>query len=117
MWLARDKDEELYLFSEKPSKREEFWLMSSATTTVIQLPSELFPEVKWEDEEPKEIVLKNDVEKQDNLDIPEEDDYCKYHFMILKKNSDGKLFCNDCLTNCIHRKTGTYNYLIKKNSK
>ena len=71
MWIARDKDEELYLFSEKPSKREEFWLMSSATTTVIQLSSELFPEVKWEDEEPKEIVLKNDVEKQDNLDIPE----------------------------------------------
>ena len=32
--------------------------MSSATTTVIQLPSELFPEVKWEDEEPKELVLK-----------------------------------------------------------
>lgn len=48
MWIARDKDEELYLFSEKPSKREEFWLMSSATTTVIQLPSGLFPEVKWE---------------------------------------------------------------------
>lgn len=87
MWLARDKDGELYLFSEKPSKREEFWLMSRGTITVIQLPSELFPEVKWEDEEPKEIVLKNDVEKQDNLDIPEEDDYCKYHFMILKKNS------------------------------
>ena len=36
----------------------------------------------WEDEEPKEIVLKNDVEKQDNLDIPEEDDYCKYHNIL-----------------------------------
>lgn len=58
MWIARDKDEELYLFSERPSKREEFWLMSSATTIVIQLPSELFPEVKWEDEEPKELILK-----------------------------------------------------------
>ena len=64
MWLARDKDGELYLFLEKPSKREEFWLMSrgTGTITVIQLPSELFPEVKWEDEEPKEIVLKNDVD-------------------------------------------------------
>ena len=58
MWLARDKDGELYLFSEKPSKREEFWLMSRGTITVIQLPSELFPEVKWEDEEPRELVLK-----------------------------------------------------------
>ena len=56
MWIARDKDEELYLFSEKPSKREEFWLMSRGT--VIQLPSELFPEVKWEDEEPRELILK-----------------------------------------------------------
>ena len=58
-WVARDKDEELYLFSEKPSKREEFWSMSSATTTVIQLPSKLFPEVKWSDEEPRELVLKS----------------------------------------------------------
>ena len=58
MWIARDKDKELYLFSEKPSKREEFWLMSRGTITVIQLPSELFPEVKWEDEEPRELVLK-----------------------------------------------------------
>lgn len=58
MWLARDKDGELYLFSEKPSKREEFWLMSRGTITVIQLPSELFPEVKWSDEEPRELVLK-----------------------------------------------------------
>lgn len=56
MWIARDKDGELYLFSEKPSKREEFWLMSRGT--VIQLPSELFPEVKWEDEEPRELFLK-----------------------------------------------------------
>ena len=32
--------------------------MSSATTTVIQLPSGLFPEVKWEDEEPRELILK-----------------------------------------------------------
>ena len=63
MWLARDKDKELYLFSEKPSKREEFWLMSSATTTVIQLPSGLFPEVKWEDEEPRELILRPIEEK------------------------------------------------------
>ena len=56
MWIARDKDGELYLFSEKPSKREEFWLMSRGT--VIQLLSELFPEVKWEDEEPRELFLK-----------------------------------------------------------
>ena len=63
MWIARDKDEELYLFSEKPSKREEFWLMSSATTTVTQLPSELFPEVKWEDEEPRELILRPIEEK------------------------------------------------------
>ena len=58
MWIARDKDEELYLSSEKPSKGEEFWLMNCATTIVIQLPSELFPEVKWEDSEPTELILK-----------------------------------------------------------
>ena len=34
--------------------------------------------------------------------------------MILKKNREGKLFCNDCLTNGIHKKTVTSNYLVKK---
>lgn len=63
MWIARDKDGELYLFSEKPSKREELWGMSRRTIIVIQLPSELFPEVKWEDEEPRELVLKPIKEK------------------------------------------------------
>ena len=58
MWIARDKDGELYLFSKKPYKKEEFWNMSWGTITVLQLPSELFPEVKWEDEEPRELVLK-----------------------------------------------------------
>lgn len=58
MWIARGKDRKLYLFSEKPSKRGEFWLISRRITTVIQLPSELFPEVKWEDEEPRELILK-----------------------------------------------------------
>ena len=58
MWIARDKNGELYLFSKKPSKREESWLMSRGTITVLQLPSELFPEVKWSDEEPRELVLK-----------------------------------------------------------
>lgn len=58
MWITRDKDKELYLSSEKPYKGKEFWLMNCATTTVIQLPSELFPEIKWEDEEPRELILK-----------------------------------------------------------
>ena len=58
MWIARDKDEELYLFSKKPYKKEDYWSNSMGTITVLQLPSELFPEVKWEDEEPRELVLK-----------------------------------------------------------
>ena len=56
-WVARDKDGELYLFSEKHFKRGDFWL-SSTTATNIQVPSRLFPEVKWEDEEPRELILK-----------------------------------------------------------
>ena len=64
MWIARDKDEKLYLFSKKPSKGEGIWLISRGTITVIQLPSELFPEVKWSDEEPRELVLKPINEEQ-----------------------------------------------------
>lgn len=58
MYVARDKDSRLYLFSEKPSKRGYFWMMNNIKREVIQLPNDLFPEVKWEDEEPRELILK-----------------------------------------------------------
>ena len=47
MYIARDKDGDLYLYKKQPVKYSE---------------SSLFPEVKWEDEEPTEVEL---VKKED----------------------------------------------------
>lgn len=62
MWIARDKDGDLYIFTLRPSKRERFWI--NPKSEFIELPSCLFPEVKWEDKEPRELVLKPIKEEQ-----------------------------------------------------
>lgn len=59
MYVARDKDNDLILFTERPQKATdyEFWLPTKHCFDWIRLDSELFPEVKWEDEEPTEVEL------------------------------------------------------------
>lgn len=56
MWLARDKDGELFLFTSKPEKRSILWDSISARKNFMFI-EDLFPEVKWEDEEPTEVEL------------------------------------------------------------
>ena len=60
MWIARDKNQMLYVFEEKPIKNERFeiWSPLSADENFMDINPNLFPEVKWEDEEPRELVLK-----------------------------------------------------------
>lgn len=55
MWIARDEDGELFCYAVKPCKRPRFWMGDNDN---IQLPDNWFPEVKWEDEEPRELILK-----------------------------------------------------------
>lgn len=55
MWIARDKDESLWLFEEKPYKGRYVWYNGS---TNYRTNEKLFPEIRWEDEEPRELVLK-----------------------------------------------------------
>ena len=52
-YVARDKDGALYTYVIKPTKGSRVWLYGGK---YIWLPSELFPDVKWSDEEPTEIV-------------------------------------------------------------
>lgn len=56
MWIARDKDRLLHGFEYKPSKN--FYSWYSTVGWVTTLPSYAFPEVKWEDKEPRELILK-----------------------------------------------------------
>ena len=55
MWIARDKDGLLHVYEKKPIKTIYAWYAPCGSTS---LPSYLFPEIKWEDEEPRELVLK-----------------------------------------------------------
>jgi hypothetical protein len=54
MWIARDKNNRLHIFSAKPSRIFNYWQGLDRTS----IPCFLFSEIKWEDEEPRELVLK-----------------------------------------------------------
>ena len=60
MWVARDKDNELYLYRDKPIKRTDNIISKWITTSfnVIHIDSDLFPSVKWEDKEPTRVTIR-----------------------------------------------------------
>lgn len=55
-WVARDKDGLLYLYLAKPRKYQSKWL-PNIRFAYFDINRELFPEVKWEDEEPTELTF------------------------------------------------------------
>lgn len=56
MWVARDKDNSLYLYDTKPKKhRNNAW--DSDGDGIVHIDDNLFPEVKWEDDEPLEVDI------------------------------------------------------------
>ena len=62
MWLARDSDGELFMYDVKPVKKEDLGVWGFDWDTPqgdsCEINSDMFPEVKWSDEEPRELVLK-----------------------------------------------------------
>lgn len=58
MYVARDKNGTLWLYSEKPWREEDCGLWFSDSTNIMQINSEEFPQLKWEDE-PIEVKLIN----------------------------------------------------------
>ena len=64
-WVARDKDGMLFLYLAKPRKYQRKWLPNIGAD-YFEINRELFPEVKWEDEEPTELTFTvKDKMKQD----------------------------------------------------
>ena len=60
LWITRDKDGELYVYLMRPhkSKLKLSWLPDSDDDYWIRLGSyNIFPSVKWEDEEPTEAYI------------------------------------------------------------
>jgi hypothetical protein len=62
LWIARDKDEPLYLYGEKPKLSESsdgIWVCSqyNMPAEVMSLPIGMFPEVTFENS-PQEVEIK-----------------------------------------------------------
>ena len=56
MWLARDENGDLWLFTQKPSKVKDKWAGILGTRRG-ELSRTMFPEVKWSDNEPTKVKL------------------------------------------------------------
>lgn len=59
MWIARDKNGLVWIFDTKPVKDRHEWILPNGTghySAIDELDS--FEGVKWEDEEPRELILK-----------------------------------------------------------
>jgi hypothetical protein len=59
MFLARDKNKDLYLFNERPQRGKEcWWAEAGVDGTYLRLDKALFPEVTWEsDPMPVDLVV------------------------------------------------------------
>ena len=57
-FIARDSDDKLFLYTPNhPIKAEKEWKIASKLDDLFTIDEDLFPEVKWEDEEPTEINI------------------------------------------------------------
>ena len=57
MYLARDKNNDLYLFNELPNRGNECWQATSGVDgTYLRLDKLLYPEVTW-DLEPLKVTI------------------------------------------------------------
>lgn len=57
-FLARDSDRRLFLYSPNPPiKKITQWISLDGRSSIFKIDDDLFPEVKWEDEEPTEINI------------------------------------------------------------
>lgn len=55
LWIARDENYDLYAYTDKPLKCSSYW---NVLDTTFKLPTEAFPSVKWEDDEPTRAYLR-----------------------------------------------------------
>lgn len=70
VWLARDKNGDLFVYSSAPFKGECIWSPQSTNINTMELKSDKFPTVKWEDDEPIEayITLANEPQQKKEID-------------------------------------------------
>jgi hypothetical protein len=55
-WVARDRSGKIFLYRDKPRKDTNQWL--SPSIQLCGMPSDSFPNVKWEDNEPTRVYIR-----------------------------------------------------------
>lgn len=58
MWIARDKNGELWLHKKKPVKFLDIWCSVDDVEKLSLVDKNFFSEVQWSDDEPMELILK-----------------------------------------------------------
>lgn len=59
MWIARDKYGDLFIYENKPIKTEyDTWEDPTNPNEFYRIDRDAFPEVRLDDEEPRELILK-----------------------------------------------------------
>ena len=70
VWLARDKDGELFVFSDIPNRIINHW--ATVLFENLELDCTKFPSVKWEDDEPTEAYITlAEPQEQPNQEQPQ----------------------------------------------
>ena len=65
-WIARDRWEEMWIYSDKPKKEDEQWNWNTYNFKPLNIfKNSLFTEIKWEDEEP--VYIDDYVNRQNEV--------------------------------------------------
>ena len=85
VWIARDKDRELFVYSDIPIRCKNHW----GYPTCFYIDKSMFPSIKWEDDEPTEayITLAEPQEqpKQEQTKPKQEIDWEQRRYEIAKE--------------------------------
>ena len=90
VWIARDEDGELYVYFIHPFKRKSEWrlldFVNEDGVGAKRIDSNLFPSVKWEDNEPTEayIALAEPQSKQEQTKQEQKIDWEQRRYEIAK---------------------------------
>lgn len=91
MWIARDKDNSLYLYNVKPAKSGDIWRMIGQSTygQAMEIDYNLFPNVKWEDEEPLEVEIIPKVIQSEKCEESKSIDWEQRRYEVAKSAMQG----------------------------
>lgn len=60
LWIARDKDNSLFIYSKKPIKNYNSYIYAAGDDlNSVSIPEELYPELTFENS-PKQLIIKQD---------------------------------------------------------